>query len=139
MNPPPDFASLSGGHRLRLLPIEGSFAVCRLPAGSAIPEWATRGSLSSVTRTPDELSVVCEATAVPEGVTCERGWRCLRVAGAMPFTLVGVLAALTTPVAAAGVGVFALSTFDTDYLLVKEGDFARAVAALRAAGHAVEL
>jgi hypothetical protein len=92
----------------------------------------------SVTRTPDELSVVCDASAVPDDVRCERGWRCLRVAGAMPFTLVGVLASLTAPIAAAGVGVFALSTFDTDYLLVKESDFARAVEALRTAGHTVE-
>jgi hypothetical protein len=126
-------------HRLRLLAITGTFTVCKLPLTATIPEWATGGSLFSVTRTADELSVVCAEAVVPKDVTCERGWRCLRVAGAMPFTLVGVLAALTAPVAKAGVGVFALSTFDTDYLLVKEVDFERAVAALRAAGHVVEL
>ncbi|MFM8274394.1 MAG: ACT domain-containing protein [Gemmata sp.] len=81
---------------------------------------------------------MCRQDAVPTGVTCEPGWRCLRVAGAMPFTLVGVLASLTTPVARAGVGVFAFSTFDTDYLLVKAADLPAAVDALRAAGHAVE-
>jgi hypothetical protein len=75
---------------------------------------------------------------VPEGTICERGWYCLRVAGAKPLTLVGVLPSLTTPVAKTGVGVFALSTFDTDYLLVKAGDLPKAVAALRAAGHGVE-
>ncbi|HMP57742.1 MAG TPA: ACT domain-containing protein, partial [Gemmatales bacterium] len=106
--------------------------------GSPVPAWATAGDLFSVTRTADELSVVCRQEAVPEGVVCERGWRCLRVAGSMPFTLVGVLASLTTPVARAGVGVFAFSTFDTDYLLVKEADFTKAVVALRAAGHVVE-
>jgi hypothetical protein len=112
--------------------------VCKLPPGSAVPAWATAGDVFSVTRTGDELSVVCREEAVPAGTHAEVGWRGLRVAGAMPFTLVGVLAALTSPVAAAGVGVFAVSTFDTDYLFVKETDFPVAVAALRGAGHSVE-
>jgi putative acetyltransferase len=124
--------------RLKLLGVAGSFAVCKLATESLIPPWATTGDLFSVTRTADELSVVCPQEVVPEGVACERGWRCLRVAGSMPFTLVGVLAALTTPVAKAGVGVFAFSTFDTDYLLVKAADMPKAVAALRAAGHRVD-
>jgi hypothetical protein len=97
-----------------------------------------RGDLFSVTRTADELSVVCRQEAVPEGIVCERGWRCLRVEGSMPFTIVGVLASLTTAVAKAGVAVFAFSTFDTDYLFVKEGDMPRAVASLRSAGHLVD-
>ena len=75
---------------------------------------------------------------MPGGVDCETGWRCLRVAGSMPFTLVGVLASLTTPVAKAGVGVFAFSTFDTDYLLVMTEEYRQAVAALRSAGHLVD-
>jgi nitrilase len=123
---------------LMLLEVAGLFAVCKLPSGSAIPAWATAGDVFSVTRTADELSVVCRQEAVPAGTHCEAGWRCVRVAGSMPFTLVGVLASLTTPVARAGVGVFAVSTFDTDYLLVKAEQFPEAVAALRAAGHLVE-
>src|SRR5207245_7669555 len=103
-----------------------------------LPPWATAGDLFSVTRTDDELSVVCRHEAAPGGVFCERGWHCLRVAGSMPFTLVGVLASLTAPVARAGVGVFAISTFDTDYLLVKARDMPKAVAALSAAGHLVD-
>lgn len=125
--------------RLTLLYLPGSFAVCKLPAGSTIPAWATSGDFFSVTRTADELSVVCRQEAVPEGAACEKGWRCLRVAGTMPFTLVGVLAALTVPVAKAGVGVFAFSTFDTDHLLIKDEDYPKAVAALRAAGHEFKL
>ena len=135
---PPADAPHASNHRLRLLVVEGTFAVCKLPPASAIPEWALAGRLFSVTRTPDELSIVCDAAAVPDGVTCEPEWRCLRVAGAMSFTLVGVLAALTVPIAAAGVGVFAFSTFDTDYLLVKAADLATAVTSLRAAGHAID-
>lgn len=125
-------------HRLRLLVVDGTFAVCRLPADAPLPQWATIGEFFSITRTADELSVVCRESAVPDGVVCERGWRCLRVAGAMPFTVVGVLAALTRPVATVGVGVFAVSTFDTDYLFFKATEFLAAVAALRGASHSVE-
>jgi nitrilase len=128
----------SSAPSLTLREVAGLFAVCKLPAESAIPAWATASDVFSVTRTADELSVVCRQEAVPTGTRAEVGWRCMRVAGSMPFTLVGVLASLTTPIARVGVGVFAFSTFDTDYLLVKEADFSRAVVALRAAGHPVE-
>ncbi len=120
---------------LALLP--GTFAVCRLPPDADIPGWAT-GEFVSVTRTGDELSVVCRQEAVPAGVRCESGWRCLRVAGILDFALVGILASLLVPLAEAGVSVFAASTFDTDYLLVREKDLGRAVAALHGAGHVVE-
>jgi hypothetical protein len=79
--------------------------------------------------------VVCREDAVPDGVTCERDWRCLRVAGVVPFTATGVLASLVGPLADAGVSVFAFSTFDTDYVLVKELDYPAAVDALRKHGH----
>jgi hypothetical protein len=136
--PAPETAVPSDKPRLALLEVSGTFAVCKLPPDAAVPAWATAGDVFSVTRTADELSVVCRQVWVPSGTRAEVGWRCLRVAGAMPFTLVGVLAALTTPVASAGVGVFAVSTFDTDYLFVKEAEFPAAVAALRRAGHSVE-
>ena len=123
---------------LTLLTVAGRFAVCKLPSGSAIPAWATTGDVFNVTRTANELSLVCRQEMVPEETHFEGGWRCLRVARAMPFTQVGVLASLTSPVARAGVGVFAFSTFDTDYLLVKEADFPQATTALQAAGHLVE-
>ena len=74
---------------------------------------------------------------MPDGVRCERGWQCLRVAGTLDFSLVGVLASLIEPLADAGVSVFAASTFDTDYLLLKTSDFERAVGVLRRAGHTV--
>ena len=124
--------------RLPLLVLDGAFAVCRLGNTSPLPPWAAAGGFFSLTRTADELSVVCAEAAVPEGVRCERGWRCLRVAGTIDFSVVGVLAALTAALAAAGASVFAISTFDTDYLLVKENDLARALAALRRAGHVVQ-
>jgi hypothetical protein len=98
------------------------------------PKWVV-GDFLSITCTADELSIVCLQDAVPPGVQCETGWRCLRVAGALDFAAVGVLASLVVPLAEAGLSVFALSTFDTDYLLVKERDFDRACASLRQYGH----
>jgi hypothetical protein len=113
------------------------FAISRLGGEAAVPPWATAGAFFSITRTRDEVSVVCAEADVPEGTKSERGWRCLRVAGPIEFSVVGVLAALAVPLAAAGVSLFAVSTFDTDYLLVKENDLPAAREALRRAGHVV--
>jgi hypothetical protein len=120
---------------LRVLP--GAFAVCRLGPAAPPPAWQSAGPFVSITRTADETSVVCPETAAPEGARCERGWRCLRVDGTLDLALVGTLASLLAPLAAEGVSVFTISTFDTDYLLVREADLGRAVEALRAAGHSV--
>lgn len=120
---------------LRLL--DDTFAVCRLDGRAPVPAWATAGRVFSVTRTPDELSVVCPQRAVPEGVRCEGGWRCLQVVGPIAFAEVGVLASLVNPLADAGVSDFAISTFDTDYLLVKQELLEKALAALRGAGHLI--
>jgi hypothetical protein len=113
------------------------FAVCRLSHAVAIPPWATEGNFFSITRTADELSIVCFQDAVPEGIHCERDWRCLRVAGAMPFEVVGVVAGLTAALAETGISVFVMSTFDTDYLLTKQKDWAAALEALRRQGYAI--
>lgn len=118
--------------------IPGRYAVCRLDATAPVPVWAT-GPFVSVTRTADELSVVCADEYIPPDVQAEPDWRCLRVAGTLDFALVGVLAALVQPLAAAGVSVFVVSTFDTDYLMVKGPEFGRTVEVLRNAGHAVRV
>jgi hypothetical protein len=121
---------------LDIVLLPGRYAVCRLPADAALPAWTT-GEFISVTRTAEEQSVVCREEAVPVGVRCERGWRCLRVAGTLDLALVGVLASLLDPLADAGVSVFAVSTFDTDHLLVREDDLVRATESLTAVGHRV--
>ena len=118
--------------------LDGRFAVCRLDAGSTPPGWAFAASgFVSVTRTPDEVSVVCEAAAAPEGVLAVRDWRCLRVEGQLDFALTGILASLAAPLAEAGVSIFVVNTYDTDYVFVREAALDRAVAALEAAGHTV--
>jgi hypothetical protein len=124
--------------QLSLLLLDGTFAVCRLDSASSIPPWGTADELFSITRTADELSIICRQDAVPEGILCERGWRCWRVAVTIPFSVEGVLASLTAPLAEAGISVFAISTFDTDYLLVKTKDLGRSVDILRRQGHTIQ-
>lgn len=112
--------------------------MARLAADAALPDWATRGEFFSVTRTSEELSVVCLAAQIPGGISAEKGWRALKVNGPFALSEVGVLAALAAPLADAKVSLFAISTFDTDYLLVSEKQLPAAVAALRSAGHYVQ-
>lgn len=124
-------------HALALRVLPGRLAVCRLAADAPFPDWAQAGALASITRAADELSVVCAEEGVPLEVRAERGWRALQVAGPLDFALTGVLVALAVPLADAGVSIFALSTYDTDYVLVREGDLPRAAATLERAGHRV--
>ena len=116
---------------LTLIVLEGTYAVCRSSPDASIPAWATAGPFVSITRTEEELSIVCPDRDVPIDAVSERGWRCLRVAARLDFSLVGVLASLLDPLAEAGIPVFAVSTFDTDYLLTRAGEFHRAVEVLR--------
>ena len=90
-----------------------------------------------MTRTAEELSIVCAAAAIPTGVRVVRGWRCLRVAGRLDFSLTGVLASIAAPLAAANVSIFAVSTSDTDYVLVPGESLTAAMEALSASGHEV--
>ena len=123
---------------LQVLP--GTHAVCRLGPEEPIPAWALApGGFASFTRTREELSVLCEDRRVPEGIPAERGFRILKVRGPLDFVLTGVLASLADPLATAGISLFAVSTFDTDYVLVRAGKLAEAIAVLRAAGHRVAL
>ena len=122
---------------LRLAVRPGRFAVARLPAGAPLPRWAFSGPFHSITRTASELSVVCREGRVPAGVRREVGFRCLAVRGPFPFDVVGVLASLAAPLARARIPIHAISTFDTDYLFVRQVHLARAVRALRRAGHFV--
>lgn len=124
-------------HSLTLVVLPDTFAICRLDANAAIPAWATGNRFYSVTRTMEELSIVCLQGCVPKGIPCEKDWRCLQLAGPIPFSTVGVLSSIIQPLADAGISVFAISTFDTDYLLVKAADLQRTIDALRQSGHSV--
>ena len=122
---------------LELTLLSERFAISRLGADSPIPAWAMQGPFFSVTRTGDELSVVTELSRVPPGVQSQPGWRILKVHGPFVLTEIGVLAALATPLAEAKISLFAVSTFDTDYLLVSSETLLAAIAALEQAGHTI--
>jgi uncharacterized protein len=122
---------------LTLSIVPSVFAVCRLDPASPLPSWATPDGFMAIVRTAEELSIVCAEQAVPAGVICQRGWRGLKVAGPLDFALTGVLASLAGPLAEAGVSIFAISTYDTDYLFVRGEQFDIAIATLRRAEFAI--
>lgn len=120
--------------RLSLAP--ETLAVCRLMPEEKVPDWTwQRQTLLSITYTDDELSIVCQQRSVPPEISCEKGWRALKVEGPLDFALTGILASLVAPLARGAIPVFALSTFDTDYILLKELHLSRAQALLEQEGH----
>ena len=122
---------------LRVWP--GRWAVCRLAPGDAVPTWATvPAPLSVVARSDSELSILVPEAHVPGQVTSERGFRVIEVVGPVPFAVTGLIASLSQPLASAGISLFPVATYDTDYVLVKEPTLAAAVDVLRAAGFTVE-
>jgi hypothetical protein len=114
--------------------LPGTFAICRLRASDRIPSWALElhEGFVSITRTPDELSIICAQEAVPPDTQVEEDWRALVVGGPIPFEATGVLSALAVPLADAGIPIFAISTYDTDYVLVREPNLERALQVLDA-------
>ena len=119
--------------QLRTLP--DSYAVVRLEPGADLPDWVDAGPFRSVTRTDHEVSVVCRDLDVPEGESVDRGWTVLEMIGPLDFTLTGVISSLVEPLAAMEIPIFVISTFETDYVLVRSSDLARAADALESAGH----
>jgi len=124
------------GFPLRVWP--GRWAACRLAPGDAVPAWATLPApLAVVARTRTELSILVPEAHVPDDVTSQRGFRVIEVVGPVPFAVTGLIASLSRPLAAAGISVFPVATYDTDYVLVQEGALASAVDVLRASGFTV--
>jgi uncharacterized protein len=117
--------------------LDEKFCVAKLPADAALTLPAQGGSLFAVARTPEELSIVCEEAQAPSGAEIERNWRALKVQGPLEFSLKGVLVSLLQPLAEAEISVFAVSTYNTDYLLVPQYHLANALKALELAGHRI--
>jgi hypothetical protein len=122
---------------MNLTILSDTFAICRLSPAEDVPDWAMMGEFVSITHTADELSIVCAEEYVPADVKADRGWRALKVEGPLDLALTGVLASLANPLAEARINLFVVSTFDTDYLLVKGYNLDRACDVLRQAGHVV--
>jgi uncharacterized protein len=122
---------------LELSVVPNHLAVSRLAPDAPIPSWAMQGSFFSVTRNKDELSIVAEESATPADTKSQPGWRALKVHGPFAFSEIGVVSALTMPFAEAKIGVFIISTFDTDYLLVAGAHLDAAIRVLEQAGHTI--
>jgi uncharacterized protein len=125
-------------HTFHLRKIPDTFAICKLQHGDSIPPWAIDGNIWSVTKTPSELSIVCPQVNLPHGLRAERNWRALQVVGPLPFEMVGILASLVGTLADAQISVFALSTFETDFILVRAESLEAACKALLQAGHTID-
>jgi uncharacterized protein len=126
---------LSERHRLKFRWLTGSYAIVRLAPDALVPDWAMRGKFTSVTRTADELSVVCLAENLPADVHSLHHWICWKLEGPFPFSMTGVLLSFIEPLSKNGVPIFAISTFDTDYVLIQEEYAGHALDRLREAGH----
>ena len=122
---------------LTLSVVPDVLVICRLERDAVIPAWAT-GEFVSITRTSDELSIVCAERDVPSDVKADRDWQALKIEGPLDLSLTGVLASIAMPLAEAKINIFAISTFDTDYVLVKADRVAEAIGVLRNAGHHVK-
>jgi hypothetical protein len=114
--------------------VPGEFAICRLAPDAPIPDWIGAAPFLSITRTVDELTVVCLANQVPNEVTTDKGWFCLKLEGPFPFSMTGVLVSFLDPLKNS-VPIFAISTFDTDYVLIGEEFAGVTFQLLRNAGH----
>jgi hypothetical protein len=123
---------------VKLHTLDELYAIVRLEPDAELPEWVHGGHFWSATRSESELSIVCCEEDVPTDASAERGWCALELAGPLDFSLTGVVAALVTPLAEAEVPIFVISTFETDYLFVRERDLERSVDALAEAGHSVD-
>ena len=123
---------------MKLHTLDELYAIVRLEPDAELPDWVRGGHFWSATRSESELSIVCCEEDVPTDASAERGWCALELAGPLDFSLTGVVAALVTPLAEAAVPIFVISTFETDYLFVRERDLERSVNALAEAGHSVD-
>jgi len=122
--------------KLKLKILNGNYGVCKLSKEDEIPGWI-KGNFVSIARTEDELSIVCEEEYIPENVKFENDWKCLKVVGPLDFALTGILSSLAQPLALADISIFAISTFDTDYLLIKKDMLKKAIEVLSNEGHKI--
>ncbi len=122
-------------HVLKLRVLDGVYSYCRLDPGDAVPAWAEDATFSLTVRTRGELGIICPGANVPSGVRKEGPWRIIGIDATLDFNQVGIIASLAVPLAEAGISIAPIASFDTDYLLVREGDLARAKQTLVAAGH----
>ena len=122
-------------HQLKFRQLSGTYAIVRLAPDLPLPDWATKGEFTSITRTADELSIVYPTDSLPPATHSSHRWICLKLEGPFPFSQTGVLLSFIEPLSDSGIPIFAISTYDTDYVLIPEEFAAPALHALQTAGH----
>ena len=135
MSAPIDSKPQMQRHHLKFRWLPGPYAIVRLAPDASVPDWAARGDFTSITRTADELSIICPADNLPPDVHSPHHWISLKLEGPFPFSQTGVLRSFIEPLSNNGVPIFAISTYDTDYVLIEEEFAGQAIDALRNAGH----
>lgn len=123
---------------MKLQELPNVFAICKLDSNSDVPKWVYNSHFFSITKTPEELSIVCEQSVIPSGVPSEQDWKAFKVVGTLDFSLTGILASIANPLADKKISIFAISTFDTDYILVKNKNWKQAIDTLQGAGFSFE-
>lgn len=124
--------------KLTFIILRETFAICRLDKDAPIPDWVFQGNLFSVTRTKDELSIVCPQMNLPKGIICNQGWSCLKVRGPLDLSSTGIISSIASTLEQEAISLFSISTYDTDYVMVKEKDLEKAIFALTETGHRIQ-
>ncbi|OBZ93957.1 amino acid-binding protein [Pararhizobium polonicum] len=124
-------------HKLLIRLVDAEYAITRLNIGTPLPEWLTGAGFWAVSSSREEMTLVCRAARIPANIQSSGGWRCFRIEQHFSFDVPGVLASVLNPLSAAGVGIFANSTFSTDYIFITGSDLDKATAALKAYGHEI--
>ena len=122
-------------HCLKFRTLRARYAIVRLEADAPVPDWAIQGEFNSISRTADELSIVCPTANLPAGIHSPHRWICLKLEGPFPFSLTGILLSFIQPLSDNAIPIFAVSTYDTDYVLIQEEFSEKALVLLQQAGH----
>jgi hypothetical protein len=123
--------------RLQLTLLKEMFGICRYENTAPIPDWASDAPMCSITRTKKELTIVCPQNIIPAESDCSGQWRCFRIDGSFELDETGVIASVSVPLAEAGISIYVVSTYDTDYFLIRDCAIENAIAVLTDMGHKI--
>jgi hypothetical protein len=123
--------------QLKLSLLKDKYAICTLPNDTPIPDWALTQSLISITRTGKELTIVCRMDSIPSELQSDLNWRCFRIDGSFDLNQIGVISSISSPLADAGISIYVISTYDTDYFLVQDKNVEQTISTLSNSGHSI--
>jgi hypothetical protein len=121
--------------QLQLSLLKDKYGICTLPNTAPIPDWALTQSLASITRTEKELTIVCRLEILPSQYQSGLNWRCFKIDGSFDLNQIGVISSISSPLADAGISIYVISTYDTDYFLIKEQNLEKTISVLSNSGH----